>query len=1016
MSIKHLIIFLSLTLAAMQAHSQQLFSTEATAGRSIVQTNYEILGALCDSLQNALNLTPIDVVPTTRQGSRVNRRFDRKALHNTLSEMYTALGMVYTPPSRFSRPVVEAIFQQVLLAAAESEPSVQTLVINGLTSAIAILNGEVSDDGRKPLQAWGFKFGTDSTLSDSLHVPFGDYQSFLDTSAKDTGSFALEQSALNRYTTYYYAAWAENENGIAHGDTLSFTTLPELATGLTANDTNTTTSSTQLRLFIADDGGQSPQEVGYWWSDTEFTLESFSGDSTTASSSDSIYTTSIDGLSRYTKYYYTAYSENLAGRTIMQPDTFWTLPDLPQAGNIAFQTRDSTRKDYVYAKMEDDGGPVPDSLFFRYSLTSDLQDANVSTAYLNASDSLFKGYELAGMDGYAAGFIATIAGTVSTDTIPFSSPARTNHIPEVTALSSSSATLHARVEYQTLPSEVGFIWSWSQDLSDAQIVPAPLQPDSTFFLELTDLPPDTLLYWDVYAKNSSGRMKVDDEIYARLTHDACNGIEMVNYHGEDYPVVSIGYKCFFAENLRTTAYRNGDPITAVTTTSEFMNLNEGGVIDFPAETDPFYNGYEGSYGWETVTPWSEELGKFYTLDAYRDSRGLCPEGWAIPSASEWLEVDTWLDLNEVNMDWYDYGMNELSAGQFNGAWFDDGEDWMDAFDPNNSGGYDDDPIFITRDTQGADQLVFWLRSHELSDTDGRYAHTIRCVLLDGPPIVYSEAATNVTDTTATLSGVVSEDGQNALTSAGFTWGNQPDLSDGTDVPVSLGPLPLSFSAELTGLTLETDTVYWSAYAENSEGRSYGDTMTLTAPVIPIEFNYASFQNWASTYGAAESTFALRYILSHDEYAISVEAPSVQFSIYDATSAEIWTSTDAEFQSTEWLTEEILGGMTWSSQVFETNIPVVTSTSASFMLSVSGVDETISPNNIDLNVTCGCYSRALQMWGYYGNVTYDDCLTQSTFDPQWRCKLDEDHFAGCTDPSATNYYWRSNFDDGSCTYE
>jgi uncharacterized protein (TIGR02145 family) len=86
----------------------------------------------------------------------------------------------------------------------------------------------------------------------------------------------------------------------------------------------------------------------------------------------------------------------------------------------------------------------------------------------------------------------------------------------------------------------------------------------------------------------------------------------------------------------------------------------------------------------------------------------------------------------------------------------------------------------------------------------------------------------VTSTSATFIGLTSEDGQHALSGAGITWGYQPDLSDGTDVAASLGAIPLTISVDLTGLTLVTDTVYWSAYAENSEGRAYGDTLKVKA--------------------------------------------------------------------------------------------------------------------------------------------------------------------------------------------
>ena len=43
------------------------------------------------------------------------------------------------------------------------------------------------------------------------------------------------------------------------------------------------------------------------------------------------------------------------------------------------------------------------------------------------------------------------------------------------------------------------------------------------------------------------------------------------YHGYDYSTVQIGDQCWFAENLRTTKYANGDSISIVLPTNEWVS-------------------------------------------------------------------------------------------------------------------------------------------------------------------------------------------------------------------------------------------------------------------------------------------------------------------------------------------------------------------------------------------------------------------------------------------------------------
>lgn len=91
----------------------------------------------------------------------------------------------------------------------------------------------------------------------------------------------------------------------------------------------------------------------------------------------------------------------------------------------------------------------------------------------------------------------------------------------------------------------------------------------------------------------------------------------VSYNGYSYPTVEIGTQCWFKENLRTDKFKNGDSIPNVTTQ---WNVS-GGV-------GPAWCAYNNDINNET------NYGKLYSSYAVLDSRGLCPDGWRVPSQTD----------------------------------------------------------------------------------------------------------------------------------------------------------------------------------------------------------------------------------------------------------------------------------------------------------------------------------------------------------------------------------------------
>ena len=90
--------------------------------------------------------------------------------------------------------------------------------------------------------------------------------------------------------------------------------------------------------------------------------------------------------------------------------------------------------------------------------------------------------------------------------------------------------------------------------------------------------------------------------------------EAITYAGVGYSTVQIGDQCWFAENLRTTTYLNGDAITQNLTNTDWSSTTSGAMA--------FYD----------YVPTNSGLYNFFAVD---DARGLCPSGWHVPTDGEW---------------------------------------------------------------------------------------------------------------------------------------------------------------------------------------------------------------------------------------------------------------------------------------------------------------------------------------------------------------------------------------------
>jgi uncharacterized protein (TIGR02145 family) len=93
--------------------------------------------------------------------------------------------------------------------------------------------------------------------------------------------------------------------------------------------------------------------------------------------------------------------------------------------------------------------------------------------------------------------------------------------------------------------------------------------------------------------------------------------------GNEYETIKIGTQVWMKQNLMTIHFRNGDPVPTTQNPTE----------DISEETDPIYQ-----WTYNAVENNAFEYGRLYTWYAVTDPRGLCPEGWHVPTDADWVTL------------------------------------------------------------------------------------------------------------------------------------------------------------------------------------------------------------------------------------------------------------------------------------------------------------------------------------------------------------------------------------------
>jgi uncharacterized protein (TIGR02145 family) len=113
-----------------------------------------------------------------------------------------------------------------------------------------------------------------------------------------------------------------------------------------------------------------------------------------------------------------------------------------------------------------------------------------------------------------------------------------------------------------------------------------------------------------------------------------NDIASVEFYidsGDNYETVTIGTQVWMKKNLDISTYRDGTPIRHAASNSDWVDAG---------------NKKEGAWCYYNNDPANGAIyGKLYNWYAVKDSRGLAPSGYHVPSDAEWTTLETYLKSN-----------------------------------------------------------------------------------------------------------------------------------------------------------------------------------------------------------------------------------------------------------------------------------------------------------------------------------------------------------------------------------
>ncbi len=514
-------------------------------------------------------------------------------------------------------------------------PSVTTMNVTKISQTSAESGVSVIDEGGASIISKGICWNT------SVDPTIANNKTSSDISG--IGTLATYFGPLTPNTKYYVRAYGTNSVGTGYGNQVSFTTsqieAPDLITTLV-------TEITQISAFsggeITDDKGGFVISRGVCYGTS--TNPTIADNKTTNGTGMGSFVSNLTNLTGNTTYYVRAYATNSAGTRYGNELIFKTSPLVP---TISTATIYDIKADSATSggNISSDGGATVSVRGVCWStainptieLSTKTSDGTGTGVFTSSISGLSPGVTY-----YVRAYATNISGTGYGAQLSFTSVTwPTLELMEPRNITPTSFTIDPIVvrDGGGKITERGVRYSTSQDLtSTSALTQIADGSNNTFTCNVTGLTPNTIYYVSTYAKNDAG-IAYTQTFRVKTKTGTINDID-----GNIYFTETIGTQVWMSENLKTTKYKDGTAIPLVEDDNAWGNLVTPGYCWYKNDASTYKKAYGALYNWYAV-----------------NTGMLCPDGWHVPTDTEWHTLVLQIDPDALLSTEYDSEESKIAG-------------------------------------------------------------------------------------------------------------------------------------------------------------------------------------------------------------------------------------------------------------------------------------------------------------------------------------------------------------------
>jgi uncharacterized protein (TIGR02145 family) len=508
-------------------------------------------------------------------------------------------------------------------------PLLTTTAITSITEFSALSGGNISEDNGGTVTARGVCWAkainpttNNSKTTDGIGI----------------GVFSSSITGLEPGTTYYVRAYANNSEGTAYGNEISFTTNAIIPILTTTEVSAITSTSAVIGGNVTSDGGATVTMRGICWSTSQHPVST--NNKTTDGAGTGTFSSSISGLLGSTTYFVRAYATNSVGTAYGNEISFTTsqstLPVLSTTSVSAITAASAI----CGGTVTSDGG-TPVTLRGVCWSTSE----NPTTSDSKTSDGSGIGTYSNTLTGltynttyYVRAYSCNSLGTQYGNQVSF----KTNPvIPTLTTIPVSSIKGFSSISGGNISNNGGspvslrgVCWSFSENPTTSDNKTMDGSGIGVYLSNLKVLAQNTTYFVRAYAVNDAGTgygntISFTTQNCPTIFNESLTYGKVTDIDGNDYKTITISTQVWMAENLKTITYSDGTSIPLITDETTWA-----------ASSTPGYCWYNNNSAFKT------SFGALYNWYSVNTGK-LCPTGWHVPSLTEWTILITYLGGESV---------------------------------------------------------------------------------------------------------------------------------------------------------------------------------------------------------------------------------------------------------------------------------------------------------------------------------------------------------------------------------